>query len=465
MLKAKRNPLLADDMGTGKTPQTIATALLMLEQDIIHNILVVCPKSVLWNWPHEFNNVMSPRVRLNAIIYYGPKTYRKTIQLSMFQVVFVTYETLRTDIERFKKTLWGLVVMDEIHKIRNEDTAKSKAVMELNGNFFIGVSGTPIVNSLGDIHTVMKRLNPTIFGPREKFDLTYGSDGSGTKRYLESLRVYSEIKEKIAGVFIRRDPERIMAELPPFQKIVRYISLAGTTQGRNYDRLLEEGILEYEDIKSGNYKAIKVSNHIFQLFTRLKQQANVDFITKESAKIDYLDEMLKEEIFEIEDSGNKIVIFSQYKEPLAIMQQRFAQYYPLLIDGSVKPERRQEMSLTFNDANSRHKVMLAQTIACGEGINLDGANVACLFDLWWNEATHQQAFKRIRRMTQKRRQYFIYIIIENSIEDSILRIIERKQRAFEGVVGVGEGADGSNPTMDELEDILYNSGRTQKGRR
>ena len=119
MLKARRNPLLADDMGSGKTPQTIVTALLMLEQEIIHNILIVCPKSVLWNWPHEFNKVMSPNVSLNAVIYYGPKSYRKTIQLSMFQVVFVTYETLRTDIKRFKKILWGLCVFDEVHKIRN----------------------------------------------------------------------------------------------------------------------------------------------------------------------------------------------------------------------------------------------------------------------------------------------------------------------------------------------------------
>lgn len=461
MLRARRNPLLADDMGTGKTPQTIGIALLLLEQDIIHNILVVCPKSVLWNWPHEFNNVMSPKVKLNAIIYYGPKSYRKTIQLSMFQVVFVTYETLRTDINRFKKLLWGLVVLDEVHKIRNADTAKSKAIMELNANFIVGLSGTPIVNSLADIHTVMKRLNPTIFGPREKFDFTYGNANG---RYIESSRAYQEIKEKISGVMIRRDPERIMKELPEFQKIIRYISLANSEQGRNYDRLIEEGILEYEDLKTGEYKAIKLRQHVLALFTRLKQQANICFISKQSAKIDYLEEMFKDEIFENESANNKVVIFSQYKEPLQIMQYRFKDYRPLLIDGSVDPKRRQELSLTFNKIESPNKIMLAQMQACGEGINLDGGNVAVLFDLWWNEATHQQAFKRIRRMTQKRRQYFVYVICESTIEDNILRIIDRKQRAFEGVVGKGEGADGSTPTMEELEEILYMSGRTQKGR-
>ena len=170
--------------------------------------------------------------------------------------------------------------------------------------------------------------------------------------------------------------------------------------------------------------------------------------------------MLEDEIFEAE-FGNKVVIFSQFIEPLQFMFHRFKKYHPLIIDGSVPPEKRQQLTLLFNDPDSIHKIMLGQTIACGEGINLDGANIAILFDLLWNEATHQQAFKRIRRMTQKRRQYFIYLVVENTIENKILSIIERKQRVFEGVVGEGGGADGSKFGMEDLEDLLFNSGRTQ----
>lgn len=456
--KAKRNPLLADDMGSGKTPQAIVTYLLMLEQGLVHRLLVVCPKNVLWNWVYEFKKVMHPDILLNAVVYHGYA--RKKTNLSTADIVLITYETLRNDIDKFKTIRWGLIILDEIHQIRNIDTSKSGAIMELQGDYFMGLSGTPIVNSLADIHTIMKRLNPSILGPRSKFDSEFasGSGWGGTRKYIESSWAYESIKEKISAVMIRRDPEIILKDLPEFHRIHRWVSLDDTVQGKNYDALLEEGRLEWEDIKSGKIKTIEVRSHILALFTRLKQQVNVDFATGQSAKIDYIEEMLDEEI--MVDDVNRVVIFSQYiKQGLDHLERRLQKWNPLRIDGSVDAELRQKRADLFNDPTSPHRVLLGQITAAGEGINLDGGNFAILFDLWWNEAKHQQAFKRIRRMTQKRQQHFIIVCTENTIENKILDIIEKKNKAFVGVI---EGqADASSFSMDDFEEAMFGSGFTQ----
>jgi len=435
----------------------------MLEQGLVHRLLVVCPKNVLWNWVKEFQKVMHPDILLNAVVYHG--IARKKTNLATADIVLITYETLRNDIDKFKTIRWGLVILDEIHQIRNADTSKCKATLEVQGDYFMGLSGTPIVNSLADIHTIMLRLNPTILGPRSKFDSEFASGGNswgGSRKYIEASWAYNKIKEKISAVMIRRDPEIILKDLPPFHRIHRWVSLDDTVQGKNYDALLEEGRLEFTDIKSGKIKTIEVRAHVLALFTRLKQQANVDFATGQSAKIDYIEEMLEDEILG-PDPVNKIVIFSQYVgKGLDPLEARLKKWHPLRIDGSVDPEVREQRATLMNDPASKHRVLLAQITAGGEGINLEGVNFAMLFDLWWNEAKHQQAFKRIRRMTQKRDQHFIIVCTENTIENKILDIIERKNKAFAGVI---EGqVDGSGFTMDDFEEAMFSSGYTQSSK-
>lgn len=454
---ARRNPLLADDMGTGKTCQAIVTYLLMREQGFAHRLLIVCPKNVLWTWVHEFNKVMHSDVLLSAVVYHGYNRHK--YNLAQTDIVLVTYDTMRNDIEKLEKIRWGLIILDEIHNIRNIDTGKYKASMRLKADFFLGLSGTPLVNSIADIHSIMSRLNPSLLGPRSKFDATYatGYRTYGGVKYNESEWAYNSIRSKVSPVMIRRTMEDVLTELPEFHRIERWVSLEGTRQGKNYDKLVEDGILEYMDVKDKEVKVINVRSHILALFTRLKQQVNVDFATGESAKIDYLEEMFKEEI--MGDNGNRVVVFSQFIKPLNLMESRFSKYSPLRIDGSVDSDTRQSLAARFNDPASPNRLMLAQLTACGEGINLEGGNFAILFDPWWNEAKHQQAFRRIRRVTQKRQQYFIQILTENTIEQKILEIIARKNRAYKGVV---EGqADSSQFSLDELEDALLNSGRTQ----
>ena len=452
---ARRNPLLADDMGSGKTIQAIIVYLLMYEQGLVDRLLIICPKNVVYNWAKEFNKINAKP--LSGVIYHG--TGRKNLQISQADIIIITYETLRNDIERFEKMKWSMIIFDEIHQIRNQNTAKSKAVMKLKADFYMGLSGTPIINSLGDMHTIMSRLNPSLLGPRSKFDSIFGNGASGwggEREYLDNHWAYQKLREKIEGVMIRRDPAIITAGLPDYHEIVRWVSLKDTTQGKNYDELLEKGRLEYKN-KMGEDTIIKVKGHILALFTRLKQQVNIDFVTKQSVKIDYIEELLDDEI--LTDKDSKVVIFSQYNETgLDPLEKRLQKWNPLRIDGSVSAEDRERYAEMMNDLSSPHRVLLAQIIAGGTGINLQGCNFVILLDQWWNEAIHMQAFKRIRRMSQTREQHFFRIITEDTIEDKILGIINKKNRAFKGVI---EGqVDSSQFTNDELEDVLFNSGLT-----
>ena len=456
--ESKRNPLLADGMGSGKTCQSIIAYLLMAESGLVRNLLIVCPKSVLWTWVREFKKLLASEVELTACVYSGYS--RKSIHISLYDIVIVTYETLRNDIERFKKIRWGMAIFDEIHNIRNHDARKSKAAKQLKADYYIGLSGTPIVNNIGDMHSIMEILNPSLLGSRSHFDNIYGAgvDNWGNKtRYKETPMVFEQINAKISPVMIRRDEKEIMKDIPPCHRLVRWVSLKDTKQGENYDKLLADKRLEYLDKESGEMTSIQTRASVLALLTRLKQQANIDFVTGQSAKIDTLEEMLRDEIFS--KNGSKAVVFSQFHAPLDIMEKRFAKWNPLRIDGTVNEKLREDMCQKINDPSSPHRIMLCQIKSGGEGIDLPGADFAIIFDLWWNSAAHEQAFKRIRRLSQERRQHFIHIITENTIEDKIIGIIERKNKAFRGVV---EGQlESSDFTTGEMREVLFDSGVTQ----
>ncbi|MDE6654875.1 MAG: DEAD/DEAH box helicase family protein, partial [Muribaculaceae bacterium] len=155
---------LADDMGLGKTVQTIAFLLLKASEG---PALVVAPASVVPNWVGEINK-FAPT--LNVFILNKSTDRSQLIKdAGAYDVVLSTYGILSSEETSLSDKKWGTVCLDEAHVIKNKDTKMSQAVMMLNAECRIILTGTPIQNHLGELWNLFRFINPGLLGSDASF--------------------------------------------------------------------------------------------------------------------------------------------------------------------------------------------------------------------------------------------------------------------------------------------------------
>ena len=172
--EAPKGGLLADEMGVGKTLQTLCLILAnppKKDSDSKVNLLV-CPKTVIPHWQSEIKKHLKDGT-LSCTVYEGESRGRVLPDLNKLHVdiLFVTYETLRAEYTKFKekkgkfKTLFDedikfhRIILDEAHFIRDESKKSSKAVNAVNATYKLALTGTPFINKPDDIHSLLAFLN------------------------------------------------------------------------------------------------------------------------------------------------------------------------------------------------------------------------------------------------------------------------------------------------------------------
>ena len=162
---------LADDMGIGKTMQTLAMLIKHAPQG---PSLVIAPTSVCANWMAEANR-FAPS--LNLILFGGNKRKKMLEDADCFDVLICSYGLMQ---QKKAATLlsgvsWQMVVLDEAQAIKNFATQRSRAVMELSAVFKVILTGTPIENHLGELWNLFQFINPGLLGTLEQFNKTFAT--------------------------------------------------------------------------------------------------------------------------------------------------------------------------------------------------------------------------------------------------------------------------------------------------
>jgi len=169
---------------------------------------------------------------------------------------------------------------------------------------------------------------------------------------------------------------------------------------------------------------------VFSLINQLKQICNLDPVTGESAKLDFIRQRLEH----IVEQGDKALVFSQFpRKTLALMADKLEDYGALMYDGSLSEKDRDRVLQTF--ATSRRQTILLLSVkAGGLGLSLTEANYVFHMDLWWNPATALQAEDRVHRIGQQKNVFVQYIYTVGTIEDRIRELVERKRHLFREIV-------------------------------
>ncbi|TAF26753.1 MAG: hypothetical protein EAZ70_08135 [Runella slithyformis] len=418
---SKLNGCLADDMGLGKTLQTI-TLLSRFYPKKTKPTLIVMPKSLLFNWQKEVER-FNPE--LTFYTYYADT--RNLDDAVQHHLIFTTYAMLRIDIEKFQQKDFFYVILDESQNIKNLQSQASKAVVLLQAEHRLALSGTPIENNLSELYSLFRFLNPAMFGSIESFN----------QHYLLPIQkhnntdVIQELRKKIYPFLLRRLKKNVLTELPDKIEQILYVEMSDEQRlfyeqrRRFYKENIERQIAE---------KGLEQSQFfIFQAFNELRQIASIPEAKADRPMESPKAETLVEQLVDAAANGHKMLVFVNFLAALEhigdLLDKQGIDYVSM--SGSTR-DRQQLVERFQNDTNC--KVFLMTLKTGGTGLNLTAADMVFIFDPWWNKAAESQAIDRTHRIGQTQKVMAYKMITQGTIEEKIVLLQDKKAELFNAII-------------------------------
>ena len=431
-IKTGFGSILADDMGLGKTLQVLSTIQYLKDKGHLEKekVLVVAPTSLLTNWQAEINRFTPD---LTSYIFHG--TGRRFTK-KKYDIYLTSYGVIRSDIEKFKKQKWFLTVIDEAQNIKNPNTKQTKAIKSIKSKHRIAMSGTPVENRLSEYWSIFDFTNKGYLTSLKKFRKNYIVPIEKEKNQ-ETLNNFKQITEPFIMRRLKSD-KNIIKDLP--DKIVNDIYCNLTKeQVALYKETLDSSIREVEE-----NEGIKRKGLVLKLINSLKQICNHPSQFTKTQKADIYEsgklEVLMNTLENIIQSGEKVLIFTQYVQMGEIIQklieEKFSQEV-LFLHGSLTRKKRDEMIDKFQ-RKPQNKIFIISLKAGGTGLNLTAAQNVIHYDLWWNPAVENQATDRAYRIGQKENVMVYRFITKGTFEEKINKMIHDKEELAKLTVGNGE---------------------------
>jgi len=430
--------VLADDMGLGKSPQTLA--LLQAERDAGASAgptLLVCPMSLVGNWQREaakFTPGLSVHVHHGADRLSG-LDLGSTVAAA--DLVITSYGVAARDRSVLAGVPWSRVVCDEAQNIKNARTRQAEAVRSIPARSRIALTGTPVENRLTDLWSIMEFACPGLLGPAERFRQRFAipiernADAAAT----EQLR-------RLSGPFILRrvkTDKNVIADLPDKLEMKVWCNLT-PEQASLYQATVDDMMARIEAAEPG----IERRGLVLATMAKLKQVCNHPAhllgdgsrLDGRSGKLARLEEICEE----ITEAGDRVLCFTQYAEFGRMLQPHLAGWLgcPVhFLHGGTPKKRRDDMVAQFQDGTGP-SVFLLSLKAGGTGLNLTAASHVIHVDRWWNPAVEDQATDRAFRIGQRRDVQVRKFVCVGTVEERIDQMIENKKALAEAVVGTGE---------------------------
>jgi SNF2 family DNA or RNA helicase len=424
--------ILADEMGLGKTVQ--ALTILSMNKGIPH--LVVCPKTLIYNWENEAK-IFFPNMKILVVDGDVEKRKRDIRYINDYDVIITSYTMLQKDYVEYihNKIYFNYMILDEAHYVKNMKTLSAKAVRVISAQNKILLTGTPLENNLDELYSAFDIIMPDYLGNKTNFSREFASKIERNNTIALEL-----LQAKIRPFILRRTKKEVLKELPDKQEQTVYSEMTNK-QVAIYNELLLRVKNEVNQLvqKQGFDKSrIQVLSALLKLRQICNHPALLDKSFNNEIDISGKYEMFKELLEEVIESGEKVLVFSQFTSMLDIFEKYLIEQkitYSRL-DGSTK--NRQEIVDEFNNDESI-KVFLISLKAGGVGLNLTSASAVFLYDPWWNPMVEKQAMDRAHRIGQKNTVNIYKFITRNSIEEKILKLQERKGNLFENLVTENAG--------------------------
>ena len=454
--------ILADEMGLGKTLQTIAfLGYLRHVRDITGPHLIVVPKSTLDNWNREFTK-WTPEV--NILILQGVKDERHQLINDRlidekFDVCITSYEMILREKTHLKKFAWEYIIIDEAHRIKNEESALAQIIRIFNSRNRLLITGTPLQNNLHELWALLNFLLPDVFGDSEAFDSWFSNQEADQDTVVQQLH------RVLRPFLLRRVKSDVEKSLLPKKEVNLYIGMSDM-QIKWYKKILEKDI----DAVNGAAGKRESKTRLLNIVMQLRKCCNHPYLFEgaepgppyttdehliyNAGKMVMLDKILTR----MKKQGSRVLIFSQMSRVLDILEDYcvFREHKYNRIDGSTAHEDRIAAIDEYNGPGSEKFVFLLTTRAGGLGINLTSADIVILFDSDWNPQADLQAMDRAHRIGQTKQVVVFRFVTEQAIEEKVLERAAQKLRLDQLVIQQGRAQQAAKAaaSKDELLNMI-----------
>jgi superfamily II DNA or RNA helicase len=385
--------ILGDEMGLGKTMQSLAAMCHLAANGATH-FLVVCPASVVINWTREVER----HTLLEARRLHLPGAKRQAAEQEWAAkggVAVTTYEALRVMPDDLDVPI-AMMVVDEAHYAKNPNALRTQAVIEWAGRSrrALFLTGTPMENRVEEFRVLVGHLRTEV---AENLDIA--------DEALDGTR----FREQVAPVYLRRNQEDVLSELPERLETQEWVALEGAAM-----RAYRKAVLE------GNFMA-------------MRRAAFAPGTVKGSPKLRRLAEIVSEAA----DGGRKVIVFSYFRDVLTTVTEVLAGRdgvpgIPVIgpLTGDISPADRQAMVDELTNATGP-AVLVSQIQAGGVGLNIQAASVIIIAEPQLTPSIEEQAIARAHRMGQVRRVDVHRLLCEDSVDQRILELLAAKREAFD----------------------------------
>lgn len=439
--------LLADDMGLGKTLQSLTVFGIDVFTGKASKAIVICPVTLKGNWIDEIDMFTRfSRVELG-------KAYRKDgrpraaskaereAQIDEFaridgpKILVVNYEQVVSHLDQLKALNFDVAIFDEAHYLKNPRSQRTKACMNLKTPRSFLLTGSPMLNRVDELWPILYRIDPVAYPSYWSFRQRYCVMGGFKNKEIVGVQNEKELTMRLQSVMLRRLKKDVLNLKEP-HIIPRRVDLS-PEQRKHYDDLLENLKLDIP----GDPNPLEVENGMVKLL-RLKQICGTTATLlgpdhDHSWKLD----LVVEDGVEIAEGGNKIIVFTQFRDVQAAYIRRIASHPRLSsvpvfqLHGDVAQGDRQGVVKAWSSVTGP-AILVCMIQVAGIGLNMTAARHIQFIDKLFVPMLNRQAIDRAHRIGQDETQpvqVFEYIT-RDTIENRIEQILRTKTKLFADVV-------------------------------
>lgn len=426
-LSLQRGFGIFDEQGLGKTWQSLALFAFHAEQ--YAPFLLIGKSGIKYQYYKEILRLLGPKF-LPQVLQTG-----KDGILPGLKAYICSYDLLR----RFDRSKWekaGIktIILDECQHIKNPDSTRTQEVRELVKmvDHVIPLSGTPWKNRGSELFVALNMIDSYKFSSYKNFVNRWVDYYASGDKYKEGgIRNIKEFREYSKDCFIRRERTEVLPELPLISRNKFYTEIEDSAKKRYDDAVSDFVKMWNQHIIDGTTESFGASSNAI---AELQKMRHIIGLAKIPATIEFVQEFL-------ESTNRKLVIFVHHKDvgQILLAQVKALGLAEVIELTSAKsPEERFAICDKFN--STEKIVMIASTLASGEGLNLQTCSDCVMCERQWNPANEEQAEGRFIRIGQLAQAVTAtYVIAENAIVDSHLdTIVEMKRHAFHAAMNKGE---------------------------
>ena len=457
LLKQEKS-LLLDGCGVGKSLEMILFAETLKKRGIIDHCLVITGIAGLRsNWEKEIAKfstessiVIGKYVTRNGTTRYRsmPKRAEQIKNKINDFFVLINVESIRDTkvVEAIKtsENTFGLILFDEAHKIGAPNTDQYNNLMKLDADFKVAATGTLIVNSPLSAFPSLKFTDndgATLTNFKSQY-CTFGGFGNKQITGSKNLEV---LREEIDACSIRRTLFDVRKDMPPLTIDVEYLDMDDKQQ--EFYEAIKEGVKEEAD------KVELLAGNLLALTTRLRQATACPSVLTtqdiESIKVTRAFEYIQE----ICPQGEKVVVFSMFKEPLHQLAAKLDGFRYSLNTGDTSDDVAFSNMRRFQD-DPNEQVFLGTFGKCGTGFDLNSSMYMVCIDTPYTYSLFEQGFQRCYRVNNTRPAFIKVLVCSETIDERVQEIVETKRELGAYLVDGVEMHGTDERFTDMLRDII-----------